>query len=180
MWIQNADSGVIVYALSLAQKYRYPGWFRRSDVRAKESAMWTRIPSYSWVVEKMKYSKQPDTIKEGEPSINSRSLIFLYALSSWLRQGTVFTPFPPPPILLCVWHWHFLRVVEEALSLMCRNGVAEREEGCGWGKARSVFSYSNCGDCCCRAGSSRLVQGEEAVGTARAWAAAPAVLYLLV
>lgn len=25
---------------------------------------------------------------------------------------------------------------------MCRNGVAEREEGCGWGKARPVFSYS--------------------------------------
>ena len=25
---------------------------------------------------------------------------------------------------------------------MCRNGVAEKEEGCGWRKARSVFSYS--------------------------------------
>lgn len=25
---------------------------------------------------------------------------------------------------------------------MCRNGVEEKEEGCGWRKARSVFSYS--------------------------------------
>lgn len=63
---------------------------------------------------------------------------------------------------------------------MCRNGVAEKEEGCGWGKARSVFSYSNCEDCCCRAGSSRLVQGEEAVGRVRSTAAAVTISYLLV
>lgn len=63
---------------------------------------------------------------------------------------------------------------------MCRNGVAEREEGCGWGKARSVFSYSNCEDCCCRAGSSRLVQGEEAAGRATFTAAAATIPYLRV
>lgn len=63
---------------------------------------------------------------------------------------------------------------------MCRNGVAEREEGCGWGKARSVFSYSNCEDCCCRAGSSWLVQGEEAAGRATFTAAAATIPYLRV
>lgn len=35
-------------------------------------------------------------------------------------------------------------------------------------------------DCCCRAGSSRLAQGEEAVGTARSTTADIAVPYLLV
>lgn len=51
----------------------------------------------------------------------------------------------------------------------------KREEGRGWRKARSVFSYSNCEGRCCRAGSSRLAPGEEAVGRDRFTAAAVTV-----
>lgn len=56
-----------------------------------------------------------------------------------------------------------------------QNGAEGKEEECGWRKARSVFSYSDCEDCGCRAGSRRLAPGGKAVGRARPTAAAPTV-----
>lgn len=79
---------------------------------------------------------------------------------------------------LCVWHLHFLSVVRETAQFNMLRWSREKEEGCGWRKPRSVFSYSTAD--CCQAGSSRLAPGEEAVGRARFTAAAATVPYLLV